>query len=373
MFFSKRQLVRLALVQLFLSPLAFGQTSKAPWGKTTQGQPVALYTVKDGDFTVRITTFGARVVSIVTPDRNGKPADVVLGYDKVSDYETDKTYFGSIVGRYGNRIAKGEFSIDGKSFQVPVNDGVNALHGGPVGFAQKLWTASMIPNGVEMTIVSPDGDMGFPGELTAHVRYTVHQHALHIEYSAIATKPTVVNLTNHSYFNLAGDGHGTILDEVLMLNADAYTPVGPGLIPTGQIVPVAGTPFDFRKPTAIGERIDQPNEQLKIAGGYDHNFVLNTKPSTKLGLHIAAEAFDPTSGRTLTVTTTEPGVQFYSGNFLDGTRTGKFGVIYPKYAGFCLETQHFPDAPNEPTFASTVLRPGQTLHSTTVFTFGVRK
>jgi aldose 1-epimerase len=254
-------------------------------------------------------------------------------------------------------------------YQVPLNDGANALHGGTVGFANKLWTGRIIPDGVEMSIVSPDGDMGFPGTLTAHVRYTLHGHALHIEYSATTTKPTVANLTNHSYFNLAGDGQGTILNEVLMLNADKYTPVAAGLIPTGELAPVADTPFDFRKPTAIGARINEPNEQLKIAGGYDHNFVLNGTAR----MHLAAVAYDPTSGRTLTVTTTEPGVQFYSGNFLDGTRTGKFGGMYPKYAGFCLETQHFPDAPNEPTFASTLLRPGETLHSTTVFTFGVRK
>ena len=369
MSFSKLQLFHAALIPLFLVASALGQTTKVSWGVTAQGQPVDLYTIKDGDFRVQITTYGARVVSIVTPDRNGKEADVVLGYDKVSDYESDTYYFGSIVGRYGNRIARGAVSIDGKKFQVPTNDGANALHGGPVGFAQKLWTGRVISGGVEMTLISPDGDMGFPGELTAHVRYTVHGHALHLDYSATTTKPTVVNLTNHSYFNLTGDGQGSILNEMLMLNADGYTPVAAGLIPTGDIAPVVGTPFDFRTPTAIGERIHEPNEQLKIAGGYDHNFVLRAKP----GMHLAAESYEPSSGRTLTVTTTEPGVQFYSGNFINGSKTGKFGVRYEKYAGFCLETQHFPDAPNEPSFASTVLRPGHTLHSSTIFTFGVRK
>jgi len=369
MHLTPRTIVSTALA-LCLFPLAVhAQTTKKPWGVTKQGQPVELYTVTNKDFSVSITTFGARVVSILTPDRDGKAGDVVLGYDKVSDYETDTTYFGSIVGRFGNRIAKGTFSIDGKTFHIPTNDGVNALHGGTTGFDHKLWTGRIIPHGVEMTIVSPDGDMGFPGELTAHVRYTVAGHALHIEYSATTTKPTVVNLTNHSYFNLAGGGRGTILDELLTLPADHYTPVAAGLIPTGELAPVAGTPFDFRKATAIGARIHEPNEQLKIAGGYDHNFALNGKTP----MHLAAEAYEATSGRTLTITTTEPGVQFYSGNFLDGTRTGKYGVTYPKYAGFCLETQHFPDAPNEPAFASTVLRPGQTLHSTTVFSFGVRK
>jgi aldose 1-epimerase len=344
--------------------------TKADWGAAANGKPVQIYTLSDHDLKVSITTFGARVVSIEAPDKTGKMADVVLGYDNVAGYEADKTtYFGSIVGRYGNRIAKGTFTIDGKEYHVPVNNNGNALHGGPEGFSGKVWTGKEIPDGVEMTLLSPDGDMGFPGALTAHVRYTVVGKSLKIEYSATTTKPTVVNLTNHSYFNLAGNGKGTILDTVMMIPADRYTPVDATQIPTGELAPVAGTPFDFRKPTAIGARIHDANEQLKIGGGYDHNWVLNDSGE---GLHLAAKAYDPGTGRTLTVMTTQPGVQFYSGNFLDGSKTGKFGVNYGKYAGFCLETQHFPDAPNHPKFASTLLRPGQTMHSETVFTFGVK-
>jgi aldose 1-epimerase len=351
---------------------SFAGVTHMDWGKTAAGQPVELYTLSGPDLKVQITTYGARIVSIDAPDRNGKMADVVLGYDSIAQYEADKTtYFGAIVGRYGNRIAHGAFPIDGIEYHIPLNNGPNALHGGTVGFDQKVWTAHPIPDGVEMTLVSPDGDMGFPGTLTAHVRYTLHEHALHIDYSATTTKPTVLNLTNHSYFNLAGNGKGTILDEVLTLDADRYTPVDAGLIPTGQLASVAGTPFDFRKPTPIGARINDNNQQLKIAGGYDHNFVLNAKSGD--GLHLAAHVFDPGSGRTLTVTTTEPGVQFYSGNFLNGKLTGKFGVAYPKNAALALETQHFPDSPNHPDFPSTLLRPGQTMHSTTVFTFGVER
>jgi len=350
--------------------VAYGAVTKAPFGKTSDGKPVEIYTLTSKDLTVRIMTFGARVVSLDAPDRSGKRADVVLGYNDLASYEADKsTYFGSIVGRYGNRLAKGTFSIDGQSFHVPLNNNGNSLHGGPVGFDHKLWTGREIPDGVEMTLVSPDGDMGFPGELTAHVRYTLVGDQLRIAYSATTTKATVLNLTNHSYFNLAGDGSGTILDQVMMIDADRYTPIDAGLIPTGELAPVAGTPFDFRTPTAIGKRIDTPNEQLKLAGGYDHNWVLN---ATGHSLHLAAKAYDPKSGRTLTVTTTEPGVQFYSGNFLDGSYTGKTGVKYEKHFGFCLETQHFPDSPNHPSFPSTLLKPGETMHSETVFTFGVQ-
>ncbi len=350
------------------------QTSvnKTPWGSTADGRAVDVYELQNKTLNVRITTFGARVVSIEAPDRSGVKADVVLGYKDVAQYEADKsTYFGAIVGRYGNRIAKGTFSIDGKTFHVPLNNNGNMLHGGTLGFDHKVWTARVIPDGVEMTLVSPDGDMGFPGELTAHVRYTLTAGSLRIAYSATTTKPTVVNLTNHSYFNLGGEGHGTVLDEVLMLPADRYTPVDAGLIPTGELAPVKDTPFDFRKPTAIGERIGEANEQLKLGGGYDHNFVLGEDPSESLKL--AARVIDPTSGRTLTVMTTEPGVQFYSGNFIDGTQTGISGVKYVQHAGFCLETQHFPDSPNKPKFPSTILRPGKTMHSTTVFKFGVQK
>ena len=356
---------------LVATSVAQAGVSKIAWGTTTEGKPVALYTLSNDDLKVQITTFGARIVSIEAPDRYGKKADVVLGYPNVAQYEGDtSTYFGAIVGRYGNRIAKGTFSIDGTAYHVPINNAPNALHGGPQGFSTRVWTAREIPHGVEMSLVSPDGDMGFPGELTVHVRYTLQGNSLQIVYSANTTKPTVVNLTNHAYFNLAGDGQGTILPTLMMIDADRTTPVDATLIPTGELAPVAGTPFDFRKPTAIGARIGATNEQLKFAGGYDHNFVLNAHGPA---LHLAAKAVDPASGRTLTVTTTEPGVQFYSGNFLDGTKTGKFGGKYELHAGFCLETQHFPDSPNHPKFPSTLLKPGETLHSETVFTFGVEK
>ena len=348
---------------------AQAEVHKTSWGKTQSGEPVDLYTISGGPITVSITNYGAHVVTIEAPDKAGHKADVVLGFKDVAGYEDPKntTYIGAVVGRYGNRIKAGTFSLDGKTYHVPLNNNGNALHGGTTGFDQKVWQAHEIPNGVELTLVSPDGDMGFPGKLTAHVKYTVEGSSLHIDYSATTDKPTVVNLTNHSYFNLAGEASGTILDHQLTLAADRYTPIDAGLIPTGQLAPVAGTPFDFRQPHAIGERINANNEQLKLAGGYDHNFVLN---GARGAMHLAAKAHDPKSGRTLTVATTEPGVQFYSGNFLDGTLTGRSGVKYVKHAGFCLETQHFPDSPNHPAFPSTELKPGQTLHSSTVFTFG---
>jgi aldose 1-epimerase len=357
---------------LMTGAIAEGGASKAPFGKTASGAPVEIYTLSSKHLTVRITTFGARIVSIEAPDRHGKTADVVLGYNDVVAYEADTTYLGAIVGRYGNRIAKGTFSIDGETFHLPLNNNGNSLHGGTVGFDHKVWLAQTIPQGVEMTLVSPDGDMGYPGELTVHVRYTLEGDQLRIVYSATTAKPTVVNLTNHSYFNLAGEGSGTILEQVAMIDADRLTPVNAGLIPTGELKPVIATPFDFRSPTVIGQRIDEPAEQLKLAGGYDHNWVLNGYRPGDKALHLAAKVFDPVSGRTLTVTTTEPGVQFYSGNFLAGKFIGKTGVAYAKHFGFCLETQHFPDSPNHPEFPSTLLRPGETLRSETVFAFGVQ-
>jgi aldose 1-epimerase len=349
-----------------------GEVTKASFGTTKDGKSVELYTLKDADLEVKIMTFGARIQSVVTPDKNGQKADVVLGHPDIAGYEADKsTYFGAVVGRYGNRIAKGQFTIAGKSYQVPVNNNGQSLHGGTDGFDQRVWTAKVIPNGVEMTLVSPDGDQGYPGTLTAHVRYTLQGHDLHLDYSATTDKPTVTNLTNHSYFNLAGEGNGTILNQQITINADRYTPVDSVLIPTGNLPAVAGTPFDFRTPHAIGERIDATNDQLKIAGGYDHNWVLNGANGT---LKVAAKVVDPTSGRTLTVSTTQPGVQFYTGNFLvDGAITGTSGKKYARRGAFCLETQHFPDSPNHPAFPTTLLKPGETLHTTTVFSFGVSK
>ncbi len=355
---------------LALSSAANAAVTKMAWG-TADGKPVELYTLSSPELTVRITNFGAHVVSILAPDRNGKKADVVLGYKDLKGYEEDKkTYMGSIVGRYGNRIAKGTFTLDGNTYHIPTNDHGNALHGGTVGFDRKVWTGVVQGNGVELTLVSPDGDMGFPGQLTAHVLYQLEGDHLRIQYSATTTKPTVVALTNHSYFNLAGEASGTVLHQEIMLAADRFTPVNAELIPTGKILPVAGTALDLRTLTPIGKYIHDSNDQLqKAGGGYDFNYVLN---NPGLGLHLAAKAVDPGSGRTLTVTTTQPGVQFYSGNALPGQFTGSGGAVYGKYDGFCLETQHFPDSPNEPSFPSTVLRPGQVLHSTTVFTFGLQ-
>lgn len=337
------------------------------WGHAADGTAVPIYTLTSGKIEVRITAYGAKLVSIRTPDRSGKAADIALGFDKLDDYLNGKEpHLGSIVGRFGNRIALGKFSIDGKTYQVPINNGPNALHGGPVGFDKYVWLGQEVPNGVELTHVSPDGDMGFPGTLTAKARYTLTGNTLRIDYSATTDKPTVVNLTNHAYFNLHGDDQGNILDQVMEIHADRFTPVDAGLIPTGALESVAGTPLDFRKAQIIGTRIGDGYEQMKLANGYDHNFVLNGEAGT---LRVAAVATDPASGRTMTVETTEPGIQFYSGNFLNGMFTGRHGTKYEKHTGFCLETQHFPDSPNHASFPSTLLRPGQTMHSTTAFTF----
>lgn len=355
------------------SAVAAVTVTKAGFGKLPDGKAAEIYTLKNADLDVRITNYGARIVSLSTKDRDGKVGDVVLGYNSVEGYVaegTTKTYFGAIVGRYGNRIRDGKFSIDGHQYQIPPNNNGNALHGGPHGFDLELWTAKELPDGVEMTLVSKDGDMGFPGTLTVHVRYTLVGDAVHINYSATTDKATVTNLTNHSYFNLSGEGSGTILDEVMMINADGYTPVDAGLIPVGGVQSVAGTPFDFRKPTVIGARVNEPNDQLKLGGGYDHNWVLNGKNGE---MKLAAKVYDPKSGRVLTVTTTQPGVQFYTGNFLDGSFTGKAGVKYTKRTGFCLETQHYPDSPNQPAFPTSLLKPGETLHTETVFAFSTQK
>jgi aldose 1-epimerase len=353
------------------SAVAQGEVKMSIWGHTADGTAVPIYTLTSGQIEVRVTAYGAHLVSVKAPDKTGKMADVVLGYGSLEGYlHQPNGYLGAIVGRYGNRIGKGQFTIDGKTYQIPINNGPNALHGGPKGFDQYVWKSKEVPDGVEMTHVSPDGDMGFPGTLTATVRYTLHGDTLRIDYTATTDKATVVNLTNHAYFNLRGDGEGDVLGYKIEINADKYTPVDAGLIPTGELAPVAGTPLDFRKPEVIGSRINEDNEQLKRAGGYDFNWVLNGKPGT---MHLAAIVTDPVSGRKLTVETTQPGVQFYSGNFLDGSLTGWNGVKYQKHAGFCLETQHFPDSPNHPNFPSTELKPGETMHTTTTFTFGVTK
>lgn len=334
------------------------------------GTPIEIYTLKSSATEARIMGYGAILVSLKTPDRSGKIADIVLGYDSLDGYTGgNKAFFGAIVGRYANRIAHGTFTLDGKTYSVPKNDGENSLHGGTRGFDKEVWQTKQIADGVELTYVSKDGEMGYPGTLTAVVRYTLNGNTLHIDYSATTDADTVLNITNHSYFNLQGQGHGDILGHQLKLNASRYTPVDQTLIPTGELAPVASTPFDFRKPTAIGARINADNQQLKFGKGYDHNWVIDR---TGEALTEAAEVYDSGSGRVLQVWTTQPGVQFYSGNFLDGTITGKNGNVFGLRSGLCLETQHFPDSPNHPTFPSTVLRKGQRFHSVTEFRLSTR-
>jgi len=356
-----------------------GSTTKSPWGKTPDGEQVDLYTLtnKNG-VEAAITTYGGAVVSLKVPDRNGKLGDVVLGFDSIDGYVEGKSYFGAIVGRYGNRIGHAQFTLDGKTYTLAKNNGENSLHGGTKGFNKVVWKAREIPakdgQALELTYLSKDGEEGFPGNLKVRVVYTLTvSNELKMEYSATTDKKTVVNLTNHSYFNLAGagPGMGDILGHLLMTEADKFTPVDSGLIPTGELRDVAGTPFDFRQPTAIGARINSDDEQIKLGGGYDHNFVLRRKPGDPISL--AARAEEPKTGRVMEVWTTEPGVQFYTGNFLDGSAHGKGGVAYTKRSAFCLETQHFPDSPNQPKFPSVVLNPGERYHTTTIYKFSTGK
>jgi len=359
------------VIAVLFMAVAHAEVKMSIWGHTAEGVAVPIYTLTSAQVEVRVMAYGARLVSIKTPDHAGKMADVVLGYDTLDGYLNDtKTGFGAIMGRFANRIALGRFTIDGKTYQIPLNDGRNALHGGPVGFDSYVWKAREVPDGVEFSHVSPDGDMGFPGTLTAKVRYTLDRNTLRIDYFATTSRATVLNLTNHVYFNLRGNDLGTILDERMELNADLYTPTEAEQIPTGELATVAHTPFDFRKPTIIGARINDANEQLRVGSGYDLNFVINGAAGA---LRRAAIVTDPGSGRRMTVETTEPGVQFYTANHLDGTFTGRHGVKYGKNAGLCLETQHFPDSPNHANFPTTVLHPGRTFHSTTTFAFSTIK
>ncbi|HWW14398.1 MAG TPA: aldose epimerase family protein [Candidatus Dormibacteraeota bacterium] len=353
------------LIMLPSTMSAKTRVSKQAFGHTSGGTPVDLYTLEDGKIEVRIMTYGAIVVSLRTPDRNGKLDDVVLGCESVEKYEAQTAHFGGIVGRYANRIAHGAFQLDGHTYSIPKNDGENSLHGGTRGFDKMVWQGKEIPDGVELTYVSKDGEQGFPGTLTTTVRYTLSASALRIDYSATTDKATVLNLTNHSYFNLAGQGKGDILGHVLKINASRMTPVDAALIPSGELKSVEGTPFDFRKPHSVGERINADDVQLRLGRGYDHNFVLEHTGE----LAEAAEVYEPTAGRILRVLTTEPGLQFYTGNFLDGSITGKEGRVYNRRFALCLETQHFPDSPNHPSFPSTELKPGREFHSMTVFEF----
>jgi aldose 1-epimerase len=349
--------------------------NRAPFGTMPpDGKPVEQFTLTNTNgIELRAIGYGGIITSLRVPDRTGKLDDIVLGFDSLEDYLKDHPFFGAIIGRYGNRIAKGQFILGGQTYKLATNNGPNHLHGGNKGFDKVLWDVQPVAgsNALTFTRTSPDGEEGYPGNLRVRVTYTLtDKNELIVDYSATTDKPTPVNLTQHSYFNLAGQASGDVLGHELMLNADRYTPVDDTLIPTGELAPVAGTPFDFRKPTAIGSRINGTHPQLKAGGGYDHNWVLNRKGS---GLQLAARVTEPRTGRTLEVATTEPGIQFYSGNFLDGKLTGKGGAVYKHRTGFCLETQHFPDSPNQPKFPSTILKPGEEYKTRTVFTFGVVK
>lgn len=349
------------------------EIKKQAFGMTESGEPVELYALTNANgMEAHIMTYGGTVVSLKVPDRHGKLGDVVLGYETLDGYLKNSPYFGSIIGRYGNRIGKGSFSLNGKQYSLPKNNGENTLHGGIKGFDKVVWKAKEVKSkdgvGLKLTYLSKDGEEGFPGNLSVTVVYTLtNNNELKIDYSATTDKTTVVNLTHHSYFNLAGEGG--ILDHELMINANRFTPVDSGLIPTGELRSVKGTPMDFNQSTVIGERIDQQDEQLTLGKGYDHNWVLNNNTGR---LALVARVYEPGSGRVMEVATTEPGLQFYSGNFLDGSITGKAGQVYRQRYGFCLETQHSPDSPNKPAFPSTVLKPGQTYRTTTIYKFLVR-
>lgn len=340
-----------------------------------EGKKVDIYTLKNaGNIEVKITSYGGIVTSLKVPDKNGKFDDVVLGFNNLQDYLKSNTYFGAIIGRYANRIGNAKFSIDGKEYTLAKNNWMNSLHGGIKGFDKVLWEAEPVSgnnsHSLKLKYLSKDGEEGFPGNLDVTVTYTLtDDNSLKIEYLATTDKPTVVNLTNHTYWNLAGEGSGDILKHELMLNAGTFTPVDRGSIPTGEIRSVEGTPMDFRKPTAVGDRISSDYEQLKFGNGYDHNWVINSGDDDKPDL--AATVYEPISGRYMEVYTTEPGIQFYSGNFVN-VSAGKSGKPYGTRSGFCLETQHYPDSPNKPEFPSVVLNPGKIFKSTTIYKFSVK-
>jgi aldose 1-epimerase len=336
---------------------------------TIAGKDVKLYTLKNkSGASVSITNYGGRVVSLMVPDKNNKLTDVVLGYDSISSYRKEgEPFFGALIGRYGNRIGKGKFTLEGKAYQLQLNNGPNTLHGGTDGFFSKVWDAKQDGQKLELSYVSADGEAGYPGKLTVKVVYTLtDENALQIDYTATTDKTTIVNLTNHAYFNLSGEGNATILDHELMIAADAITPVDSTLIPDGKLMPVKGTAFDFNVAKSIGRDINMKDEQLTFGKGYDHNFALKDHD----GKRVVAWVKSPVTGITMEISTTEPGLQFYCGNFLTGVdKDGKNGKSYPHRSAFCLETQHFPDAPNHSNFASTVLKPGETYSTSTTYKF----
>jgi len=366
------------LLLISCAAFALAQTvTKQSFGKTADGQNIDIYTLRNAHgVEAKITNYGGILVSLKVPDRNGKFDDVVLGFNDLDTYLTkNNPYFGAIIGRYGNRIAKGRFKLNGVEYKLAVNNGENHLHGGVKGFDKVVWTGHETQTkagpAVVLNYLSKDAEEGYPGNLRVTVVYTLtSEDELKIDYSATTDKDTVTNLTHHSYFNLAGEGNGDILNHIVTINADRFVPTDAGSIPTGELRSVAGTPFDFLKPTAIGARINQDDEQLKLGNGYDHTWVINGRAGT---MRLAATAYEATSGRVMQVWTTEPGVQFYTGNFLDGTLTGKSGKVYARRNGFCFETQHFPDSPNQPSFPTTTLRKGQTYKSTTIYRFSTRR
>ena len=346
--------------------------TKQSFGKTAEGENVDIYTLQNANgVEAKITNYGGIVVSMKVPDRNGKIDDVMLGFNDLDSYLKGHPYFGAIIGRYGNRIAKGRFTLNGVEYKLAVNNGENHLHGGIKGFDKVVWTGketrSKAGPGVVLTYVSKDGEEGYPGNLRVRVTYTLtNNNSLKMDYWATTDKDTVINLTNHAYFNLAGEGNGDILNHRVIINATRFVPTDAGSIPTGELRRVTGTPFDFLNLTAIGARINNDEEQLKLGNGYDHTWIINGRAGT---MRLAAQAFEPTSGRWLEVFTTEPGMQFYTGNFLDGTLTGKSGKLYPRRSGFCFETQHYPDSPNQPAFPTTTLKKGAIYKSTTIYRF----
>ncbi|HYQ58658.1 MAG TPA: aldose epimerase family protein [Draconibacterium sp.] len=368
----------LGILTLMLMMFGCSQPEKAPLGLSGdafsadyEGKTIELYTLKnDNGLVCQLTNFGARVVTLFTPDKNGEMGDVIVGYGTGQDFvEKTENFYGAIIGRYGNRIGNGVFSIDGVEYQLNKNDGNNHLHGGGNGFNRQIWDVeSQSESEIVFTLVSPDMDSGYPGTVDVKVKYQLTaDNELKIEYFASTDKKTILNLTNHTYFNLKDGGRSSINDHLMYINADKYTPVDGGLIPTGELAPVAGTPFDFTTPTAIGDRVDAEDQQIEYGNGYDHNWVLNTDNVNDL----AAKVVDPVSGRTMEIYTNEPGIQFYGGNFLNGRVAGKYDINIGHRAAFCMETQHFPDSPNKENFPSVIVNPGDEYYSICIYKFGV--